>query len=135
MDGVAAARGSSGSPCRDHRTRRAEDRDQGPELGRKRVHGRPLLPQRPPAAGRGDRTYFEDQLSSEKKCGHLGGKVLVPTGQFIRTLVAARLAADVAAGRRTRSCSRRKWPPTRTTTPPRATSAKPGPAPSTMSPG
>jgi isocitrate lyase len=40
--------------------------------------------------------HFEDQLSSEKKCGHLGGKVLVPTGQFIRTLVAARLAADVA---------------------------------------
>jgi isocitrate lyase len=40
--------------------------------------------------------HFEDQLSSEKKCGHLGGKVLVPTGQFIRTLTAARLAADVA---------------------------------------
>lgn len=40
--------------------------------------------------------HFEDQLSSEKKCGHLGGKVLVPTGQFIRTLVAARLAADVS---------------------------------------
>ena len=40
--------------------------------------------------------HFEDQLSSEKKCGHLGGKVLVPTGQFIRTLLAARLAADVA---------------------------------------
>jgi len=39
--------------------------------------------------------HFEDQLSSEKKCGHLGGKVLIPTGQFIRTLVAARLAADV----------------------------------------
>jgi isocitrate lyase len=39
--------------------------------------------------------HFEDQLSSEKKCGHLGGKVLLPTGQFIRTLVAARLAADV----------------------------------------
>jgi len=39
--------------------------------------------------------HFEDQLSSEKKCGHLGGKVLVPTRQFIRTLVAARLAADV----------------------------------------
>jgi isocitrate/methylisocitrate lyase len=39
--------------------------------------------------------HFEDQLSSEKKCGHLGGKVLVPTGQFIRTLIAARLAADV----------------------------------------
>src|SRR5919198_962381 len=39
--------------------------------------------------------HFEDQLSSEKKCGHLGGKVLVPTGQHVRTLVAARLAADV----------------------------------------
>ena len=39
--------------------------------------------------------HFEDQLSSEKKCGHLGGKVLLPTGQFIRTLVAARLASDV----------------------------------------
>ncbi len=40
--------------------------------------------------------HFEDQLSSEKKCGHLGGKVVVPTGQFVRTLTAARLAADVA---------------------------------------
>jgi isocitrate lyase len=39
--------------------------------------------------------HFEDQLSSEKKCGHMGGKVLVPTSHFIRTLVAARLAADV----------------------------------------
>ena len=39
--------------------------------------------------------HFEDQLSSEKKCGHMGGKVLIPTGHFIRTLVAARLAADV----------------------------------------
>ena len=39
--------------------------------------------------------HFEDQLSSEKKCGHLGGKVLVPTAQFLRTLTAARLAADV----------------------------------------
>jgi isocitrate lyase len=39
--------------------------------------------------------HFEDQLASEKKCGHLGGKVLVPTQQFIRTLAAARLAADV----------------------------------------
>jgi len=39
--------------------------------------------------------HFEDQLASEKKCGHLGGKVLVPTGQFVRTLSAARLAADV----------------------------------------
>jgi len=38
--------------------------------------------------------HFEDQLSSEKKCGHLGGKVLIPTSHFIRTLVAARLAAD-----------------------------------------
>src|SRR5437762_10566046 len=39
--------------------------------------------------------HFEDQLSSEKKCGHLGGKVLIPTSHFIRTLAAARLAADV----------------------------------------
>jgi isocitrate lyase len=39
--------------------------------------------------------HFEDQLSSEKKCGHMGGKVLVPTSQHVRTLVAARLAADV----------------------------------------
>jgi isocitrate lyase len=39
--------------------------------------------------------HFEDQLSSEKKCGHLGGKVLVPTQQFVKTLNAARLAADV----------------------------------------
>ncbi len=41
--------------------------------------------------------HFEDQLASEKKCGHLGGKVLVPTQQFIRTLNAARLAADVCS--------------------------------------
>jgi len=40
--------------------------------------------------------HFEDQLASEKKCGHLGGKVLVPTQTFIRTLNAARLAADIA---------------------------------------
>ncbi len=39
--------------------------------------------------------HFEDQLASEKKCGHMGGKVLVPTQQFIRTLTAARLASDV----------------------------------------
>ncbi len=39
--------------------------------------------------------HFEDQLASEKKCGHLGGKVLVPTSTFLRTLAAARLAADV----------------------------------------
>ena len=39
--------------------------------------------------------HFEDQLAAEKKCGHMGGKVLVPTGQHIRTLQAARLAADV----------------------------------------
>ncbi len=39
--------------------------------------------------------HFEDQLASEKKCGHLGGKVLVPTSQFIKTLIAARMAADV----------------------------------------
>jgi isocitrate lyase len=39
--------------------------------------------------------HFEDQLASEKKCGHMGGKVLVPTSYFIRILNAARLAADV----------------------------------------
>ncbi|MDP9727155.1 isocitrate lyase [Alicyclobacillus tolerans] len=39
--------------------------------------------------------HFEDQLSSEKKCGHMGGKVLLPTSQAIRNLTAARLAADV----------------------------------------
>jgi isocitrate lyase len=39
--------------------------------------------------------HFEDQLASEKKCGHMGGKVLVPTSQFIRTLSGARLASDV----------------------------------------
>lgn len=39
--------------------------------------------------------HFEDQLASEKKCGHLGGKVLIPTSWHIRTLVAARLAADI----------------------------------------
>jgi isocitrate lyase len=39
--------------------------------------------------------HWEDQLASEKKCGHLGGKVLVPTAQHIRTLNAARLAADL----------------------------------------
>jgi len=39
--------------------------------------------------------HFEDQLASEKKCGHLGGKVLIPTAAHIRNLVAARLAADV----------------------------------------
>jgi isocitrate lyase len=39
--------------------------------------------------------HWEAQLSSEKKCGHMGGKVLIPTGQHIRTLVSARLAADV----------------------------------------
>jgi len=40
--------------------------------------------------------HFEDQLAAEKKCGHMGGKVLVPTSQFVRTLVSARLAADVS---------------------------------------
>ena len=40
--------------------------------------------------------HWEDQLASEKKCGHLGGKVLIPTQQHIRTLTSARLASDVA---------------------------------------
>ena len=39
--------------------------------------------------------HFEDQLASAKKCGHMGGKVLVPTSQFIQTLIAARFAADI----------------------------------------
>ena len=39
--------------------------------------------------------HFEDQLSSAKKCGHMGGKVLVPTQEAVQKLVAARLAADV----------------------------------------
>lgn len=39
--------------------------------------------------------HYEDQLASEKKCGHLGGKVLIPTSHFLKTLTAARLAADV----------------------------------------
>src|SRR5918998_4476398 len=39
--------------------------------------------------------HFEDQLASEKKCGHMGGKVLLPTGQAVRNLISARLAADV----------------------------------------
>lgn len=39
--------------------------------------------------------HFEDQLASEKKCGHLGGKVLIPSGHFVKTLNAARLAADI----------------------------------------
>src|SRR5262249_33596289 len=39
--------------------------------------------------------HFEDQVAAEKKCGHLGGKVLVPTSTFVRSLIAARLAADV----------------------------------------
>jgi isocitrate lyase len=39
--------------------------------------------------------HFEDQLASEKKCGHMGGKVVVPIAHFIRTLIAARLAADI----------------------------------------
>ena len=40
--------------------------------------------------------HWEDQLASEKKCGHMGGKVLVPTAQHVRTLNAARLAADIS---------------------------------------
>ena len=40
--------------------------------------------------------HFEDQLASEKKCGHMGGKVLIPTSQAVKNLKAARLAADIA---------------------------------------
>jgi isocitrate lyase len=50
-------------------------------------------------AGGASGVHWEDQLASEKKCGHLGGKVLIPTGQHIRTLNAARLAADVCGVR------------------------------------
>jgi isocitrate lyase len=39
--------------------------------------------------------HFEDQLASAKKCGHMGGKVLVPTQEFIQKLIAARLASDI----------------------------------------
>ena len=66
--------------------------------------------------------HWEDQLASEKKCGHLGGKVLVPTAQHIRTLNAARLAADVL--RRPDAWSSpapTRWPPT--CSPPTWTSA------------
>ena len=59
--------------------------------------------------------HFEDQLASEKKCGHLGGKVLIPTSAHIRNLVAARLAADVMGVptlivARTASANFRAWP-------------------------
>ena len=57
------------------------------------VHGFELMKAMIEAGAAG--VHFEDQLSSEKKCGHMGGKVLVPTSQFIRTLTAARLASDV----------------------------------------
>ena len=82
--------------------------------------------------------HFEDQLASEKKCGHLGGKVLVPTAQFVRTLIAARLAADVLGvptvliARTDSLVGRRCSPPTSTratpssspaSAPPRASSA------------
>ena len=51
--------------------------------------------------------HFEDQLASEKKCGHMGGKVLIPTAAHERNLIAARLAADVCGGfvKRRTSCS------------------------------
>lgn len=57
------------------------------------IHGYELMKSMIEAGAAG--VHFEDQLASEKKCGHMGGKVLVPTSQFIRTLTAARLAADV----------------------------------------
>jgi isocitrate lyase len=57
------------------------------------LHGFELMKSMIEAGAAG--VHFEDQLAAEKKCGHLGGKVLIPTSQFIRTLVAARLAADV----------------------------------------
>ncbi len=57
------------------------------------VHGFEMMKAMIEAGAAG--VHFEDQLASEKKCGHMGGKVLVPTSQFIHTLTAARLAADV----------------------------------------
>ena len=57
------------------------------------IHGFELMKAMIEAGAAG--VHFEDQLASEKKCGHMGGKVLVPTSQFIRTMTAARLAADV----------------------------------------
>ena len=57
------------------------------------IHGFELMKSMIEAGAAG--VHFEDQLAAEKKCGHMGGKVLVPTSQFIRTLTAARLAADV----------------------------------------
>ena len=51
--------------------------------------------------------HFEDQLSSEKKCGHLGGKVLLPTQTAVRNLIAARLAADVMGTSNHISCPNR----------------------------
>ena len=57
------------------------------------IHGFELMKGMIEAGAAG--VHFEDQLAAEKKCGHMGGKVLVPTSQFLRTLAAARLAADV----------------------------------------
>jgi len=57
------------------------------------LHGFELMKSMIEAGAAG--VHFEDQLASEKKCGHLGGKVLQPTSTFLRTLGAARLAADV----------------------------------------
>lgn len=57
------------------------------------IHGFELMKGMIEAGAAG--VHFEDQLAAEKKCGHMGGKVLVPTSQFLRTLTSARLAADV----------------------------------------
>jgi isocitrate lyase len=57
------------------------------------LHGFELMKSMIEAGASG--VHFEDQLAAEKKCGHLGGKVLLPTSAFLRTLSAARLAADV----------------------------------------
>ncbi len=57
------------------------------------IHGFELMKGMIEAGAAG--VHFEDQLAAEKKCGHMGGKVLLPTSQFLRTLSAARLAADV----------------------------------------
>jgi isocitrate lyase len=56
--------------------------------------------------------HFEDQLASVKKCGHMGGKVLVPTREAVEKLVAARLASDVMGFRRSSSRAPTPKPPT-----------------------
>jgi isocitrate lyase len=102
--GAAGTRGSNGSAGADGSASRGDSRDRGTywlapivadaEAGfGGPVHAFELMKAMIDAGAAG--VHFEDQLAAEKKCGHMGGKVLVPTAQFIRTLSAARLAADV----------------------------------------